>query len=74
MASVNFLYRSKKPEALLQLRLLYRHNNVDYVLAGKTQLLLSKNYWNNLHKLKKPKDIDVVNMQHDVNTELNTLE
>ncbi len=36
MASVNYLYRSKKETAELVLRLLYRNNDIDYVIGTKS--------------------------------------
>ena len=73
MASVNFLYRSTKEKAKLNLRLLFRHNNLDYVFAAKTKVEVSKYYWTRQHK-KKSKDIEVTNMQTDINNELNKIE
>lgn len=74
MATVNFLYRSKKDEAPLNLRLLYRHNGQDFVLGAKTNFEVSKFYWSKQHKLKRPKDIAVINLQNEVNQELNKIE
>ena len=52
MASVNFLYRSTKPKAFLNLRLLLRiidekfpKGYKDFSLGGKTKLEISKQYW-----------------------------
>lgn len=81
MATVNFLYRSTKPEANLNLRLLYRvidesyqDGLKDFVLGAKTKLSVSKNYWNKQHNLKRVKDIDIANKQTEINTELNRIE
>jgi integrase len=74
MASVNFLYRSTKEKSNLVLRLLYRHNDKDYVFGAKTKFEIEKTYWNKQHKQKKSKDIDVTNKQIEVNTELNKIE
>ena len=73
MASVNFLYRSTKEKAKLNLRLLFRHNNLDYVFGAKTKVEVSKYYWTRQHR-KKSKDIEVTNMQTDINNELNKIE
>lgn len=73
MASVNFLYRSTKEKAKLNLRLLFRYNNLDYVFGAKTKVEVSKYYWNKQHK-KKSKDIEVINMQTDINYELKKIE
>ena len=73
MATVNFLYRSTKDNATLNLRLLFRHNEKDYVLGAKTKEEVSKNYWNKQHK-KKSKDIEITNQQIEINNELNKIE
>ena len=72
MASVNFLYRSLKDKSCLNLRLLYRFNGNDYVIATSTNLEVSKDYWKNKHKLKV-KDISVINKQIEINTEINKI-
>lgn len=74
MASVNFLYRSTKEKSHLNLRLLFRHEGDDFVIGGKTNLIVSKNYWDKQHNQKRPKDITVSNMQLEVNKELNQIE
>lgn len=74
MATVNFLFRSTKDKAPLNLRLLYRFNNEDYVIGAKTKFEVSKTYWNKQHKQKRPKDIKVINRQAEVNQELNKIE
>lgn len=73
MATVNFLYRSTKPQANLSLRLLYRHNEIDLVYAAATQLEVSKDYWNKQHKQKRLKDLDLINLQARINNELNKI-
>lgn len=72
MASVNFLYRSLKDNSCLNLRLLYRFNDKDYVVASKTNLEVSKDYWKNKHKVKV-KDISIINKQIEINSELNKI-
>jgi len=74
MATVNFLYRSTKDKAPLNLRLLYRYESKDFVLGAKTKLEVSMHYWSNQHDQKRPKDIDIVNKQVEVNGELNKIE
>ncbi|MDB9754899.1 site-specific integrase [Winogradskyella sp.] len=73
MASVNFLCRSTKDKANLNLRLLYRYNFKDYVFGAKTKFEVTKYYWTKQHK-KKSKDIDITNKQTETNTELNKIE
>lgn len=74
MATVTFLYRSKKEESYLGLRLLYRYNNIDFVFGAKTKFMVSELYWNKQHKQKQPKDIEIKNKQVEVNEELNNIE
>lgn len=81
MASVNFLYRSKKDEAFLNVRLLFRLHNEsfpngyrDIVIGARTQLKVSRTYWNKQHNLKRVKDISIANQQTKINNELNKIE
>ena len=74
MATINFLYRSTKDEANLILRLLFRHDGKDNVLAVNTKYSVSKHYWTKQHDIKKPKELTVVNKQHKVIEELNKIE
>lgn len=74
MATVNFLYRSTKDNACLNVRLLYRFKEIDYVIGGKTNLEVSKKYWTKQHSQKRPKDILISNKQAEVNQELNKIE
>ena len=74
MATVNFLYRSTKENAHLTLRLLFRHDNKDFVFGASTKLEVSKHYWTKEHTQKRPKDIDIANRQLEVNKELNNIE
>jgi integrase len=73
MANVNFLFRSTKENAPLVLRLLYRYENKDFVFGAKTQLEVSKHYWEKEHNQKRPKDIEVSNKQVEINKELNNI-
>ncbi len=87
MAAVNFLYRSTKENAPLNLRLLFRHEDKDYVLGVKTKVyiysnkelienphLSAKRYWAKEHQQTRPKDVEISNKQVEVNTELNKIE
>jgi len=74
MATVNFLYRSTKQTSNLIVRLLFRHKENDYVFGAKTEFEVSKHYWSKQHKLKRQKDIDLINKQRDVINELNRIE
>jgi site-specific recombinase XerD len=74
MATVNFLYRSTRDNAPLNVRLLYRYNDKDYVIGGKTKLEVNKEYWAKQHNKKRPKDIEISNKQNEINQELNKIE
>ena len=69
MATINFLYRSNKERASLTLRLLYRFEGNDYVFAGDSKILVTKDYWNNGFKevIPERKNSDVI--IHNRNTE-----
>lgn len=82
MATVNFLYRSTKPNASLTLRLLFRYNEKDYIIGAnskyeiykKNELIINpelnaKYYWENLHFksiFPKYKDIDKINEVEEI--------
>ena len=72
MASVIFLYRSTKETACLTVRLLFRYENKDYILASKTKLEVDKAYWEKKHRAKS-KDISIINKQTQINNELNKI-
>lgn len=74
MATVNFLYRSTKEKANLNIRLLFRQLEIDYVFGAKTKLQVSKEYWDKQHGLKRVKAIEIINKQAEVNSELNKIE
>ena len=81
MATINFLYRSTKETAPLNLRLLFRHKDKDYVLGAKTKYEVSKKYWNDNHVINKKtkkipgtKDPEILNKRIEVNNELHKIE
>ena len=73
MATINFLYRSTKDKSALTIRLLFRHNNMDFVVGSKTKLIVTKEYWNKLHN-KNTKDAELKTEQVKTNNELNKIE
>ncbi|WP_425076191.1 phage integrase SAM-like domain-containing protein [Psychroserpens sp. S379A] len=73
MATVSFLYRSKKEEAPLTARLLFRHNKKDYVFAYKIQLRVTKTYWENVHS-KNPRDSKLKSEKANVLSKLSKVE
>jgi len=81
MATVNFLYRSVKSNSNLQLRLLYRFKDTDFVFGANTKFQVSKDYWNENHvidkktkKIKGTKEVTLLNKRLEVNSELNKIE
>lgn len=74
MATINFLYRSTKNQATLNIRLLYRYGEKDYVYGAKTLLKVDKEYWEKYHNQKRPKNIEIANKQQEVNTEINNIQ
>ena len=74
MATINFLYRSTKENSNLTIRLLYRYNEKDVVFGANTKLEVSKEYWSKQHTQKRPKALDTINKQTEVNNELNQIE
>lgn len=73
MATTNYLYRSTKPEAFLNIRLLYRHDNKDYQIGGKTKIQVSKDYWENTHERRRINDPDLSNYQLGIKNKINEL-
>lgn len=73
MATINFLYRSSKPKSILVVRLLFRHNNSDFVIGANTKYEITKEYWTKEHK-KNTKDAELKTKQVDVSKELNKIE
>jgi site-specific recombinase XerD len=72
MATVNFLYRSVKDYANLEIRLLFTQDEKNNVLGAKSKIFVSKEHWSK-HK-KRSKNITVINEQNRVNSEMKNLE
>ncbi|SDF23576.1 Phage integrase family protein [Pricia antarctica] len=73
MATVNFLYRSKRPQAPLNIRLLFRVDKDDYVIGSKTKLIVEKTYWKKKHSTNSKVPL-IRNKQVEVNSELQRIE
>jgi len=73
MATINYLYRSTKNQAPLELRLLFNLNKKPFVFGAKTKIEVSEHYWNKQHQLQRVKDIAILNQQNQIKTELNKL-
>lgn len=74
MATINFLFRSTKEEAPLTLRLLFRHDNADFVFGSNTKLLVSKEYWTKQHNNKRIKETETLATRNKVNDELGKIQ
>ncbi len=74
MATVNFLFRSTRSQAPLNVRLLFRHNFNDKVIGGKIKLEVSKDYWENFHFKKRIKDVEIKNRQAEITSRLSEIE
>ncbi len=74
MATVNFMYRSKKEQACIEVRFLHRVDKKDLVFGAKTNILTSQKFWNeHIKKNVKPKDIDLIRQLQQVNNECTNL-
>lgn len=81
MATVNFLYRSAKAKANLNLRLLHRVNDPkykkgykDFVFGGSSKIEISKQDWKDIRNQRKiNSDPDISNLKVDINKEKNNL-
>lgn len=73
MATLNYLYRSTKPKAFLNIRLLFRYEDQDFQIGGKTKIEVSKDYWKNTQERKRINDPDLSNYQLEVKSKLNEL-
>ena len=52
MATINFLYRSKKPDAKLTVRLRFSNIGNNYDIMASTGVKVTKDYWDNIHNEK----------------------
>ena len=59
MAAINFLYRSTRDTSELNLRLLYRFEDEDYVFGTKTKIVISKSDWTDIKSGKKITDANL---------------
>jgi len=73
MATINYLYRSTKNQAPLELRLLFNWNKKPFVFGAKTKIEVTEHYCNKQHQLQRVKDIAILNQQNRIKTELNKL-
>jgi len=74
MATINFLFRSTKEEAPLTLRLLFRHNDVDFVFGSTIKLNVKKEYWSKHHNNKRLKETTLITERNKINDELGKIQ
>lgn len=74
MATINFLFRSTKEEAPLTVRILFRHNNADFVYGSPTKVTVTKEYWTKQHNNKRLKVTEILNKRVEINTELSKIQ
>ena len=74
MASINYLYRSKKDQACLKVRLLFRYDGKDYQLETDSNVVVTHDYWIHYHRKSKIKDVIIRNKQREIEDSLNSLE
>jgi len=73
MASVKFIYRSKKSKAPLILKLRFNRNKKSCTVDAPINLIVERKYWDEIH-FSKSKDVLVTNKQFKVNKELLLIE
>ena len=74
MAAVNFLYRSTRDTSELNLRLLYRFEDEDYVFGTKTKIVISKSNWSNIKSGKKITDANLKNKKLELDRDCAKIE
>lgn len=73
MATINFLYRSKKENSNLTIRLLFRHFGNDFQISADSKISTSKEFFTKTLNQKKIRDAILINEQTKINTEMNNL-
>jgi len=73
MATINFLYRSTRPNSTLTVRLLFRHADKDYTFATRTNETIEKVLFEKIYK-KNIRDAELKNSQVDLMNLLNPIE
>lgn len=73
MATVNYLYRSTRPQSFLTVRLLFRKEGKDYSFEAKTNILVTSEYWKKYHLKKNLKSKELLKMQIECFKKINAL-
>lgn len=74
MATVNYLYRSKKEKANLTLRLLYAYDKKNYSFFARTEIKMEKEYWEGDYKAEKINDLERLKKRNAERAKLENLE
>ncbi len=73
MATINFLYRSTKNNAELNIRLLFRYMGKDIVIGANSKIMIEKLFWTKHLNHKNLKDINLLNEQSRLRKVMNDL-
>jgi integrase len=73
MATINFLYRSKKEKSNLTLRLLFRSFGKDNQISADSKISISKDFFFKTLNQKKIKDVKLINEQTRVKNDMDKL-
>lgn len=73
MSAVNFLYRSTKSIAFVNVRLLFTHEGKNHVFQGTSKIEVSKEYWDKQHN-KRTRDPEIVELQKSISDKMFDLE
>lgn len=74
MATVHYLYRSKKEKANLTLRLLYAYDKKNYSFFARTEIKMEKEYWEGDYKAEKINDLERLKKRNAERDKLESLE
>lgn len=74
MATVKFLYRSRKEIGPLTVRLLFRHSGKDFVIEAKTRIILTKKEWELLSNPRRIKDARIKNKKLELDSHTSRIE
>lgn len=73
MATINFLYRSKKPNTNITARLRFSNEGKNYDIVSRSKIKVSREYWDNVHNGEPPKDVHKKNEYFRVHKEISAI-
>ena len=74
MANVNFQYRSKKPVANIEVRFTFKENEKFKSYYTRTNIEVSKLFWNEYKTNTNFRDVEKVNLKNEVDNHLTELD